>query len=479
MAASKRDFKDFTSFPGELDDGTGIYTFPTLYHIDDLNRIRTWSIFVRLVKYSGKKITSIDWELLDEKQVKIHDSYFESGDNYEDVPQGTACEVWVEQGIESMKITRNAPTYFTEGVLEGKANQRNSFQQGLIEARKQFLKRQEKGGSVKRPSTKTKKNSISKTNVMYFPMLAKAFKDGEKHLVFPLYVQPKLDGVRCVTYLKKKNGGEESVVLYSRTKKLFPNKDYIKEILYPYLNDLYDEENNQSIFLDGELYKHGKKLQDISGDSRGTSNTKIRKGIEQSNDDLNEYHIYDCFYPLELDCEYSSRKEQLDNLFDAMNNDYDANKYIKRVSTILVDNMDEAERIFTDLTDEGYEGLIFRNLNGLYLANAQKTGSFLRSNDLVKMKQRFTEEFEIVGFTDGKRGKDVGAVIWIAKTSKGIKFNVTPKDMNYTERYAMYKKCKKSFDSLYKNRMMTIEYEALSKSGVPQRAKAVTFRDYE
>ena len=72
---------------------------------------------------------------------------------------------------------------------------------------------------------------------MYFPMLAKQYKDGIKHINFPVYVQPKLDGVRCLIFLKKKDGGEENVIAYTRTKKIFPNIDYVKKILYPYLNN--------------------------------------------------------------------------------------------------------------------------------------------------------------------------------------------------------------------------------------------------
>jgi len=469
MAASKRDFVNFNDFPGEINSGTGIYEFPPLKYTDDANRLRKWQIYVRLVKDTNRQ-NGIDWNLLAEKQVPIKPEYFNSGEDRVSIPNGIIAESWVETGIISGKITRSVPTYIDKPAFVGQANERNEFQQALIYARSLYLKYQEKKGT-----TGTKEKKVSGPNVMYFPMLASTWKDGHKHIQYPLYVQPKLDGVRCIVYLKQKDAGADGVVVYSRTQKEFPKYDYLKNTLYPYLNDLYDEDNNQSLYLDGELYKHGKKLQDISGESR---NEKKRDDTE---DNLNEYHIYDCFYPLELDTPYSTRHEQLVELFRAIRDagDRTAEKYIKLVPTFKVSTETAVQNKFIQFIKDGYEGAILRNITGTYRANATKTGAFMRSPDLIKLKKKATEEFEVVGYTEGSKGKDKGAVIWIAKTASGHKFNVTPKDMTYEERYNVYKECQKKFDKKYKGRMLTIEYEDLSKMGVPQRAKALIFRDYE
>jgi DNA ligase-1 len=461
---------------------------------------------VRLIKKPKQELSGIDWDLLKEKQIPIQDEHFDMGQK---ISSSTCAEAWVETGIETGKITRSAPTYITSPVNEGKSNERNVFQQALIYARSQWLKRKEKGGnedkdslekienktteskttSDKKTETKTngtktasdktdkkkttgKKKAVPNANVMYFPMLAKPFKDGEKHLVYPLYVQPKLDGVRCLVYLAKKDGGVENVVAYTRTKKPFPSVDYLKEILYPYLNDLYDVEKNQSIYLDGELYKHGKRLQDISGDSRNEATD-----TSEENTNRNEYHVYDCFYPLELNSAFISRHEQLVALYEALS-DEDA-KVIKQVPTYKVGTFEEAEKKYDGFVSMGYEGAILRNETGPYLGNSQKTGAFLRSKDLVKMKQRFSDEYKCVGYTEGKRGKDKGAVIWVCETKDEVQFNVTPKDTTYAERYRLFQECEEDFDGLFKDRMLTVEYEDLSSDNVPLRAKALTFRDYE
>jgi hypothetical protein len=464
MASSKRDFTDFNAFPGELDEGTGYHLFPLLWHKDDLDRWRQWQISVRLIKCSDETLSGIDWNLLEEKQIPIKDEYYEMGTI---IPPSICAQAWVETGIEGGKITRSAPTYFNKPVNEGKSNERNVFQQSLIYARAQWLLKKNKGCTEKKSSKK-----VSSKNTMYFPMLAKTMADGKKYLEFPLYIQPKLDGNRCLAFLQKKDGGASSVIVYTRAKKPYPSADYIKKILYPYLNDLYDDEKNQSIYLDGELYKHGKRLQDISGDSRNSkANTK------DTNKQRNEYHVYDCFYPLELDTPFSDRYEQLEVFYEALTKS-DA-EVIKRVPTILVKSMKSAEKQYDKFISLGYEGAILRNKDGPYLANPHKTGSFMRSKDLVKMKQKFTAEYEVVGYKEGSKGKDKGAVIWVCVTDKNVQFNVTPKDITYEERYNIFKDCETNFDKKYKNRMLTVEYEDLSKDSVPLRAKAVEFRDHE
>lgn len=458
MSASKRDFTDFRNFPGKINEDTGVYEFPTLKQKDSKNRTREWTIFVRLIKDVDKEHVKIDWNLLSESQVPIKDKYFD-----DPLPVGIIAQLWVETGISGGKITRNAPTYIRGIRLEGNSNQRNQFQSALIDARSQFLKRQDRGGSV------TEKKIVNPGVIKYYPMLAKPYKDASKHIKYPIYVQPKLDGVRCIMYLAKKDD-PESIVAYSRNGKDYPDVQYLKDLLYPYLNDLFDEEKKQSIYLDGELYKHGKRLQDISGEARNDKN---------ENKDKNEYHIYDCFYPLELETPFESRLEQLNVIFDDIEkNKKDLiNTYIKRVPTKLAKDVREVQKIFDHYTKEKYEGVILRNVDGPYQGNPL-TANGNRSNDLIKMKQKFSDEYEVIGYTCGDKGKDKNALIWIAKTKDGKEFNVTPKDMNYEMRYEIYADCKKNFDKKYKNRLLTVEYEDLSRDGIPLRAKGVDFRDY-
>lgn len=466
MTAEKRDMTDFTILPGGINDEKNQYEFPTLRTKDIKNNVRLWKIFIRIVK-DGNRQNNIDWNELSENALVLKDEYFYTGEYYTDIPKYSIVEVWTERGIESGKITKDIPTYFEEISNEGKANQRNQLHEALIWSRSQYLKRKEKGGTENKFGNKIKTN----INTKYFPMLATSYKDAVKYIKYPIYVQRKYDGIRCLSYFDIKNN---EIICYSRTQRDFPGKIYIKNVLLKYLPKFIKLDkttnSNISLYLDGEFYKHGLHLQDISGESRNET------GAER--EDL-EYHIYDCFYPNNMKMEFKNRVEILDKFFSVINEE--DKKILKCVETILVEDKKNVDEIFNNFVKEGYEGCILRNIDSSYLGNATKTGSYTRSKNVIKLKAKFTDEFEIVDFTEGKKGKAKGAIIWICQTKEGNKFNITPKNMTDVERKKLFDECDKNngFEKKYKNLLLTVEYEELSKKGIPQRAKGLTIRNYE
>ena len=62
----------------------------------------------------------------------------------------------------------------------------------------------------------------------------------------PTFIQPKLDGVRCVIQYDKENG----VKAYSRTGKEWKNINHILAQLKPFFKKY------PNVILDGELYNH-------------------------------------------------------------------------------------------------------------------------------------------------------------------------------------------------------------------------------
>ena len=76
---------------------------------------------------------------------------------------------------------------------------------------------------------------------MMKPMLAHKFDNSRVDWSQPVYIQPKLDGVRC---LFTKDGA------YSRAGNKFMNLVHIELALLPFFN------NNPDVVLDGELYNH-------------------------------------------------------------------------------------------------------------------------------------------------------------------------------------------------------------------------------
>lgn len=461
MSSDKRQFTNFLKFPGSLNTTTGIYDLPKLFIKDSRDRIRYSQIFVRLIKPHESRKYPHGWNLLVDNQLIIKNSYYTNNS----VLEGIECQVWQETGLLEGKKSRAAPS-FPNAVNIGRANQRNQFQQGLVLARSMFEKKKDKGYSEIFNNTKS-------NSKIFFPMLAKKEKDARKHLKFPLYVQEKLNGARCLAFLNTNNYKKakyKDVVLYSRQGKLYSDvMDYLRKDLFDILEGMFDIKNNVSVYLDGELYKKGKKLQDITGESRRETKTNISN--------LNEYHIYDIFYPDELDMQMTDRLNLLNEAFKCVLN----SKYLFKVKTTIHTNWKTINKLFKHIINKNGEGLILRNMDGVYKGSCKKASSYLRSNDVVKMKAKYSGEYELVGYTQGDKGKDIGAIIWICENTNGKKFNVTPKDITYKERYKLFTMLENNpslFIKKYKNRMIMLEWEELSKDSIPQRAKALDFRDH-
>ena len=104
----------------------------------------------------------------------------------------------------------------------------------------------------------------------------------------PTFIQPKLDGVRCVIQLnyEANERGEFPVEAYSRTGKLWKNIDHILEELYPF----FDKYPN--VILDGELYNHDLRdnFEKIISLVRKTKPTDEDR-LEASK--LTQFHCYD------------------------------------------------------------------------------------------------------------------------------------------------------------------------------------------
>jgi len=228
---------------------------------------------------------------------------------------------------------------------------------------------------------------------MMKPMLAHKFDDKRVDWSLPVYIQPKLDGVRC---LFTKDGA------YSRTGKKFMNVAHIELSLMPFFKQYPD------VVLDGELYNH--KLKDdfekIISLVRKQKPTADDKRDAQH---LVQFHVYDYFDGVTYDS-YKTRMHQLVNsaIYDVQ---------IKYVPAYLVDSYNYAREMHADFLKQGYEGSIIR-LDGLY-----KHG---RSYDLMKFKDFSDDEATIIGYEAGK-GKRTGTLgKFFMMDDEGIEFGCPP-----------------------------------------------------
>ena len=228
---------------------------------------------------------------------------------------------------------------------------------------------------------------------MQKPMLAHKFNESRVDWSKPVYIQAKLDGVRC---LFTKDGA------YSRTGKQFKNLAHIELALIGFFKQ------NPDVILDGELYNHK-----LKNDFEKIISL-VRKQKPTADDRLDaqhlvQFHVYDYFDGVKYDS-YKTRMQQLvtSDIYDAQ---------IKYVPAKLVDSYSYARSLHAAYLDQGYEGSIIR-LDGLY-----KHG---RSYDLMKFKDFSDTEATIIGYEAGK-GKRTGTLgKFLMQDDEGIKFGCPP-----------------------------------------------------
>lgn len=239
-------------------------------------------------------------------------------------------------------------------------------------------------------------------------MLAHKFDDSRIDFKKPVYIQAKLDGVRC---LFTKDGA------FSRNGKQFMNVRHIEMALKPFFAKQPD------VVLDGELYNH-KLKRDFE---KIISLVRKQKPTDEDRLDaqhLVQFHIYDYFDGVMYD-NYQTRMQQLVNA-----EFYDAQ--IKHVPALLVDSYNYARVQHEEFLSLGYEGSIIRNGDGIY-----KHG---RSYDLMKFKDFSDTEATIIDYVTGK-GKRTGTLgKFIMQDDDGVVFGCPPgKGYSYKDLKTMLK----------------------------------------
>ena len=335
----------------------------------------------------------------------------------------TSLEKYAEE--QAKKLFNNKKR---EGYIEYNNNNNNNNENEINNAETPKKIEEENENNI------NKKITIRK----YYPMLAHRYNEKKDDIKFPCFVQPKLDGVRCVVVGNK---------LYSRNGNRFPVLPHIENELKLY--------NKNNLILDGELFTDDINFEKIVG--------LVKKYKKSEEDEKNSLKIYlNVFDYIDSKLPFNKRLINLNQFFEKNKN----MKYIKQVKTEECPQEKNIEEFLEKYTKEKYEGLIIRNKSGLYEENT-------RSVHLQKLKKFIDEEFEIIDYTTPDQGKEVGCVIWICKTKEGKQFSVRPSG-NYQERKKLYREAKK-----YIGKMLTVRYQELTNGHVPRFPVGVTIRDYE
>jgi len=278
---------------------------------------------------------------------------------------------------------------------------------------------------------------------IFRPMLAKSF-DKDKHNKYPYMCQPKLDGVRCVA--SKVDG---NIILETRTGKKIEVLEHIKSML----NKIDFPEN---IKLDGELGSFGLNPELTFQQATGIIKRKTPDPLQK----YVEYHLYDLYDEENKDTKFVERWEILNSLIP------DNLSHIKLCDMKMVYDLNELEETHKTYVEEGYEGLIIRSQYGKYEPDH-------RSSSLLKLKSFKDDEFEIVGFKEGK-GNDKNTIIFTCKIKNSSKtFEVRPRGTR-DERTKMFDN-----GNSYIGKKITVKYFELTDEGIPRFPVGVVVRDYE
>jgi len=222
-----------------------------------------------------------------------------------------------------------------------------------------------------------------------------AHKYNEDKADYPAFIQPKLDGVRC---LFTKSGA------FSRANNQFMNVEHIEQALKPFFA------KNPTAVLDGELYNHGLKddFEKIISLVKKRKPTDIERAEAA---ELVQYHMYDVA-SMTIGT-YTDRY-----LFLLAQQSLRNKPCLQIIDNNLVLDFDDATVMHKKNLKLGYEGSIYRAPSGKYKGT--------RSWDLMKFKDFHDAEATIIGYEIGKGKREGTLGKFIMQDDDGNEFGCPP-----------------------------------------------------
>ena len=270
-----------------------------------------------------------------------------------------------------------------------------------------------------------------------FAMLAFAQQKKAINWNQTMFIQPKLDGVRCIF---TKQGA------YSRSGKKFKNVQHLRRELKPFFAA------HPTVVLDGELYNHDFK------DNFNKIISIVRTQHATKDQTLIQFHCYD-YVQTTNNHSFDYRNRCISQMIKAYNL-----KYTIPVATVPVTNMGLAVINNNKNLKAGYEGSILRT--NLPYENK-------RSNNLLKFKAFEDTEATITGYVEGK-GKRSGTIgKFLAVDSNGITFG-----MPVMAKYEIMRDMLANADS-YIGKVATFTFFQRTPSGSYRHPLFKAIRNYE
>lgn len=310
----------------------------------------------------------------------------------------------------------------------GKSNETNAQEQALLEAKAKWDKKSKTG------YFKDLNNIDNKKYVE--PMLAKNFNDRRDKILYPVGVQIKYNGVRCIL---TKDGP------FSRKGEKFLSVPHIEECFSSFF------EKHPDAVLDGELFNEDlrQNLNELVKLCRKT--VHIGKEDLIKSKDLVYFYVYDGYNFGGLD-----KKDSYYKRHDFIKNNLKSYDHYKPVETREAKDEEQVYSLYEDIISQNHEGVIIRLLNTSYENK--------RSSNLLKLKPEDDDEATILDIIEGE-GNWSGTGKKIQLQWKDKVFHATLKSTLEEGREFLSKK------SFWIGKNVSFLYNGLTGLGVPNFAR--------
>lgn len=361
----------------------------------------------------------------------------------------------VETGVLDGKLVATITEY-----TEGKQG-RDAFEQACFEANSAHLKKEKKEKYVEDINQARDGGEFD----LMKPMLAKV-PDQAKGIIYPAWIQPKLDGNRCMIRVN-----EKGITKWSRDGNLFLNMEHLDPTLNKMLK-IWRRSSKEDLILDGELYTKAFPFKDLNGvlkaprvDKTTLTGKKLASAIEH---ETKQKQVQFWWFDIVTKGNFEERRTICEDIAcDAnLENSIGVIEDVEPTPVVFVDSMriwqesdiNEWHRYWVGL---GMEGSIIRNSCGLY--------EHKRSNNVIKHKDWVDAEFKIIRIDEMDRLKGQGK--YVCQGPAGQEFDVTPK-CSFEERREIFKHPER-----YVGKLLTVRYFDTFENGTPRMGSGIRVRE--
>lgn len=328
--------------------------------------------------------------------------------------------------------------HIKKGKNIGRSNETTAEEQADLEAQAKWMKQKKRGYVESIEAARDGKvDSVIEGGIV--PMLAKVYGDYSDEIKYPVAVQPKLDGHRCLAVVDSTGG----VSLWTRTRKRYTAVPHIEF----QLEKIVSKMKLRNVVLDGELYSHRLRndFEKISSAVRKKNATMDAVSIQ--------YHIYD----VNTDVCFRSRLASIADIII-----YGGNT-VHLVDTDFADSEVKVMELYEKHKAAGYEGAMVRLLGLGYEGK--------RSRQLLKLKDFQDAEFKIVDMEEG-RGKLAGHCgAFVCVTESGEEFRA--KMSGDTKQLKSYWEDQSNYIGDY----LTVKFQGFTSGGLPRFPVGMRIRE--